>query len=89
MKYLLVEVMERDISAPIFFDTHEEAHSEMCQCVADVLGVSKEEIVESYLSGDDYDDQTCVLENTAWTERHGNNFDWKIFKLNDAGEFFD
>ena len=89
MKYLLVEVMERDISAPIFFDTHEDAHSEMCQCVADVLGVNKEEIVESYLSGDDYDDQTCVLGNTAWTERHGSNFDWKIFKLNDVGEFFD
>ena len=87
MKYLLVEVMERDFSAPIFFDTHEEAHSEMCQCVADVLGVGKEEIVESYLSGDDYDDYTCVIEDAAWTERYGNNFDWKIFKLNDAGEF--
>lgn len=87
MKYLLVEVMERDISAPIFFDTHEEAHSEMCQRVADVLGVDKAEIVESYLSGEDYNDQTCVIENAAWTERFGNNFDWKIFAQNDAGEF--
>lgn len=57
----------------------EDAHSAMCEKVAEVKGVQVEEIKESYLSGEEYEEDTCVLENSAWSERHGNNFDWKIF----------
>ena len=89
MKYVLIEVMERDIFTPSFFDTHEDAHSEMCQRIADVLCVEKADIVESYLAGKDYDDHTCIIENAAWTEHYGNNFDWKIFKQSENGEFWD
>lgn len=86
MKYLLIEVAERDISVPEFFESHEEAHDTMCSHVAAICDVSQEEIKESYYNGEEFDDRTCVTEDTAWTERCGNNFDWKIFKVNDAGQ---
>ena len=86
MKYLLVSVMDRDIYTPDLFDTHEEALDKMCEEVADVWQVPTEEIKESYLRGAEYNDVTCVIENAAWTEHHGNQFDWKIFAVNDAKE---
>lgn len=86
-KYLLVEVMEREISTPELFHTFDDAHNKMCEYVAAVLDVAPEEIKESYLEGEEYDENTCVTEFTAWTEHHGNNFDWKIFTLNELGEF--
>ena len=79
LKYMLIEVIERDISVPEFFDAWEDAHNAMCEKVAEVKGVQVEEIKESYLSGEEYEEDTCVLEDSAWSERHGNNFDWKIF----------
>lgn len=72
--------MERDISTPSSFETWEAAHNEMCSRIAEVLDEPVEDIKESYLSGEEYDDDTCVLENSAWTERHHNNYDWKIFQ---------
>lgn len=70
MKYMLICVAERDIEEPEFFDTLEEAHTAMCEQLADVYGVPVEDIKESY-----------VNESSAWGERHGNNFDWKIFEV--------
>lgn len=81
MKYLLVEVCERDISLPEVFATHEEAHNEMCKAVANIFDEDVAVVKESYLSGEEFDGQTCITEDQAWTERHGNNFDWKIFRL--------
>lgn len=81
MKYMLIEAIERDISVPEFFDAWEDAHNAMCEKVAEVKGVQVEEIKESYLAGEEYEEDTCVLENSAWAERHGNNFDWKIFSV--------
>lgn len=81
MKYMLICVAERDIEEPEFFDTLEEAHTAMYEQLADVYGVPVEDIKESYLSGEEYDSQTCVNESSAWGERHGNNFDWKIFEV--------
>lgn len=86
MKYMLIEVCERDIGTPELFDSHDDAHGEMCQRVAEVLGVNTSEIMESYLSGEEYNEHTCVTESTAWTERYGNNFDWKIFKYEEESQ---
>ena len=86
MKYLLVEVIERDISTPELFDTHDAAHDRMCEFVSEVCDVEKADIKESYLNGEEFNDCTCVIEDAAWAERHGNNFDWKIFTINDAGD---
>ena len=77
MKYLLIGVVERDINTPEIFETHD---------VAEVLEVSKEDVKESHLMGECFNESTCVVDDAAWTERHGNNFDWKIFTINDAGQ---
>jgi hypothetical protein len=81
MKYLLVEVIERDISTPEFFDTHKEAYDRMCEYVAQVLGVSVEYIKDNLNEFGDFDWATNVNKNSAYTQRHGNNFDWKIFEV--------
>lgn len=87
LEYLLIECVEREVGVPVAFSTHGEAHAEMCKRVATVLGVGVEEVTESYLDGVEYSSNTCVCRDSAWTERHGQNFDWKIFTRNDAGEY--
>lgn len=79
VRYILIEVMEREISVPEFFDTYENAHREMRSRISEVLGVSFDEIAEAYVAGGQYDDDTFIIEGQAWTEKHGQNFDWKIF----------
>ena len=54
---------------------------------AALLGVGIEGVIESYLAGVEYASDTCICRDSAWTERHGQNFDWKIFTRNDAGEY--
>ena len=74
MKYMLIEVMEREISEPEYFDTHDAAHDEMCRRVAEVYDISPDEVKESYLEGEDLNENAVVLE-------YGKNFDWKIFAI--------
>jgi hypothetical protein len=81
MKYMLIEVMEREISEPEYFDTHDAAHDEMCRRVAEVYDISPDEVKESYLEGEDLNDNAVVLDDIAWAERYGKNFDWKIFAV--------
>lgn len=84
MKYILIEVQEREINTPDVFGSHEEAHDEMCARVAEALDVPVADIKESYLSGEEYNENTVVTTSSAWTERHGNNYDWKIFKCEEV-----
>lgn len=81
MGYLLVEVIERDIGTPEFFDTHKEAHDRMCEYVAQVLGVSVEYLKDNLNEFGDFDWSTNVNKSSAYAQRHGNNFDWKIFEV--------
>ena len=50
---MLIEVMEREISEPEYFDTHDAAHDEMCRRVAEVYDISPDEVIESILVGED------------------------------------
>lgn len=86
MKYLLVEVIEREISIPELFDTHAAAHDQMCKYVAEVLDIPEKDVKESCHELKDLDENTCVLGNVAWTEKHGENYDWRIFRVDDAGQ---
>lgn len=70
MKYMLIEVMEREISEPEYFDTHDAAHDEMCRRVAEVYDISPDEVKESYLEGEDLNENAVVLEDIAWAERY-------------------
>ena len=65
MKYMLIEVMEREISEPEYFDTHDAAHDEMCRRVAEVYDISPDEVKESYLEGEDLNENAVVLEDIA------------------------
>lgn len=75
-RWVLVEVIEREISIPAFFGRREEAIAEMRRRFAEVLGVEPRE-----LAGIEYDvGDTFIGEVHAYTEKHGQNFDWRIFE---------
>ena len=81
MKYMLIEVVERKIADPKYFDTHDAAHDEMCRRVAEVCAVSLDEVKASYVEDEDLNECAEVLEDTAWAERFGENYDWRIFAV--------
>lgn len=66
-KFVLIEVIEREISIPHFFDTHEEAYQQM-----------KEFYNEA---GGEYAEEGEIWKDFAWLNSHHNNFDWKIFEV--------
>ncbi len=83
MYFILTETMEREIHQPEIFPTHEQAHYEMCSRFAAVHDVPVQQILDRYNWDPEHcmDEQgdTGITENAAWTERYGNNFDWRIF----------
>ena len=67
MNYVLIEVVERDISTPEFFDTFEDAHAEMEQRYNDTF--------RSGVNGE-------LNEWDAWCESaNHDNCDWRIFEI--------
>lgn len=82
-KYILIEVIERDISEPYLFDSWEEAHLKMCECIAEAYDVPVSEIKESYLNGGEYNENCYILVTSAWiTDVNHKNYDYSIFKVN-------
>lgn len=85
MKYMLVECIERDFNTPDFFETYEEAFDTMCQRVADVYHITKEEAKEKYF--ENCDDEAGITESSAWiTDYHHNNYDWVIYDVHFSGK---
>ena len=84
--YLLIEVIERDISVPERYTTFEQAQEAMFQKAAEATGVEVETVREAYLSGEGMECGAVILESSAYCERHGQNFDWMIF-ASDGGEW--
>ena len=85
MKYMLIEVAERAIGAPKIFDSYEDAHQEMRERFAEVCGVPVSE-VEAYLQAnygpdEEFDHDANINGGAAWTEQHGENYDWQIFQI--------
>lgn len=85
-KYILVEVIERNISVPEFFPTHEAAHKAMLEKFKEAMGLNDEDLAEaepikSVDGGFKIDGDCCFAWWNAYGERHGQNFDWKIFEL--------
>ena len=64
-KFVLIEVVEREISTPEFFDTHEKAHKEM-----------KKRFDECYKDDGDIWKSFAWCENA-----NHDNCDWKIFEM--------
>ena len=85
-KYILIEVMEREISMPEFFDTHEEAYASMMSKFKEAMDFDDEDIaiaepMEAIDGGFRFDDDCCFNKWRAFGERFGQNFDWRIFEL--------
>ena len=78
--WMLVCCYERDIEAPKFFDTKEEAIRAMCADVGDVLGMTPDEVMEARENKTRIDDCAYVGDDFAWSDRHISG-DWKIFNL--------
>lgn len=87
-KWMLICCCERDIMYPEFFNTWDEAHRFMCEEVADALGMSVEEVTESYLNGEELGNNACVIEECAWCEtKNHDNCDWRIYNIESWGAY--
>lgn len=89
-KFVLVEVAEREIGAPQFFDTNEEAFEKMLERFANVLDYEIEEIKEIldneeafYEEGDGAG--ISWINGTAYVNYDvcsaDKDFDWGIFEI--------
>lgn len=82
-KYMLISIEGQDFNFPKFYNNHNKAHNQMCKEVADIMGMTWEEVMETYLEGIEIDNYSCVTENTAWCERH-QNYQWEIFHIRES-----
>lgn len=83
--YVLIEVIDRDISSPSYFHTHKAAHDEMCERLSQVMGCPLESIIEAYVGDGEYDNETHIGEDIAYTS-NGGIYDWAIFQTDSANE---
>lgn len=79
--FLLIEVCNRDVDVFGLYKNHDDAHMALCERLAEALSIPIEVVKESYLSGEELNDVTCVLTDMAWSEKLGQQFDWKIVQL--------
>lgn len=78
--WMLVCCYERDIEAPRFFKSKDEAVEAMCKDVADYIDFTTEEIMDARLDGVKIDNSTIVGDDYAYSDRHA-YCDWKIFNI--------
>ncbi len=74
MNFVLIEVIEREISSPAFFDAYQEAYDEMVTRVRQAFG-------DDIAFGEEDDVGAVVHKMSAYGEKHGQNFDWRIFAI--------
>lgn len=75
--FVLIEVIEREISEPEFFETFEEAHAKMEEYFKSACDIDPDD--------DDWEDDVDgeLDEWDAYCENaNHDNCDWKIFQLN-------
>ena len=78
--YMLIEVIERSIHEPKFFDTYQEAFDEMAGRMAQAMGMDVSALIDEYYDADDYD--AGISENVAFCEnRNHENCDWRICEV--------
>lgn len=77
-RFVLVEVIEREISVPKFFDSFEEAHDRMEQHYKEAAGAGNEDAED--FEPDDLDGELNEWDAYCENSNH-DNCDWKIFQL--------
>lgn len=80
---MLLETVEQNISDPVFFTTWEAAHIEMLSRLKKAAGLSADDIENA---GDldgmrIIDDETWFSDDRARCEAHGENYDWRIYRI--------
>ena len=80
IKYVLVEVIEREASQPEIFDSLEAAKSKMLDHIKQTLGLDDtvdtaaiQECIENF--------EGELKETSAYCTRHNDNYDWTIFEI--------
>lgn len=84
-RWMLINVIDRDICNPEMFDTYEQAQTAMREQLAEMMNWKPDEI-EMNLMEDDCGD-VGFNDTSAWGERFGTNSDWCIFHLEDDGNW--
>lgn len=75
--YILIEVYDREISAPYYYDTFEKARAEMLCRFHEVAGDD--------VTGEDSDSDCYVDQTFAWADTaQSDHVDWSIFKVPDC-----
>jgi len=78
--YMLIEVIERSIHEPKFFETYQEAFHEMAARMAQAMDMDVLDLLDKYYDADDSD--AGISENVAFCEsRNHNNCDWRICEV--------
>lgn len=97
-RFLLIEVIDRDIQKPVFFLSREEAHDTMLQQLKSVMNLTDEDIQNADVYESPFvDDETGKPYETdmyiddgiffgdwhASCEQYGQNYNWFIFEQQD------
>lgn len=77
--FVLIEVVDQEISTPVFFKTEKEAYDTMAGRLCQVLDCSLEEVKAEVEAGTE--GYLNLNSSVAWCERHGMHFDWAIFEV--------
>lgn len=81
-QYMLIEVIEREISEPAFFKNDEAAKANMIDLVCQTLDIDKTLDLDAKIEAVQNAGGDINLDaGTAYCERHGQNYDWKIFRI--------
>ena len=84
--FMLVCCIKQDIQSIILFDVFEQAFDKMCEQFGDVWNMTVKDVKEKYcnIHEDEYNcDNSFIGNYFAFTERYGNNYNWKIFSVSD------
>lgn len=83
MRYMLIEVSDREIGTPEFFKSDTQAFDAMVDRLLELDdGLNKETVVTEVFNNGSYsEDDVHVSHQVAWVSRHGVHCDWQIFKV--------
>lgn len=83
-RYLLCEVIERDMTKPVAFDARDDAVQAMLGYIREAIGLSETDL-EACLREDGIydlpDGEADVAAGTAYATYHNQNYDWQIFEM--------
>lgn len=83
-RYLLCEVIERDMSKPVEFDNRDDAVQAMLNYIREATGLDETDLEACRREDGIYDlpdGEADVAAGTAYATCHNTNYDWQIFEM--------